>query len=186
MFFNKDKYKGLLMSEEETTGKEAWSQEKGLSDDIAEQYNLQILEFISDKNAHMADLMSRRKNGEEIMRPVGTFVTDWTVETLTQHVQPKTNHIMNDSNVGYLWVGKETRDNALWNPYVVWMHGLAEVITDQDRVDDFYERRKNKTGVGMIHHDDDTTLHYVIKTTPKYIRAEGWHGRNAIVIKDFS
>ncbi|MDG1990351.1 MAG: hypothetical protein P8J51_03670 [Dehalococcoidia bacterium] len=174
------------MSEEKTTGEEAWSQEKGLSDVVVAQYKSQILEFISNKNTHMAYLMSRRNNGEEIMRPVGTFVTDWTVETLTQDVQPKTNHIMNDANVGYLWVGKDTRDASLWNPYVVWMHGFAEIITDQDYVRNFYERRKAKTGVGVVHHDDGKTMHYVIKTIPKYIRAEGWHGRNAIVIKDFN
>jgi hypothetical protein len=65
------------------------------------------------------------------------------------------------------------------------MHGRAEVITDQDYVSEFYERRQRRTGVGVVHHDDGNTLHYVIKTTPKYVRAEGWHGRNAIVIKNF-
>ena len=167
------------------TGEEAWLHEKGVSDALVNQYKSKILDFISTKDSHMAYLMSRRNNGEEIMRPVGTFVSDWTVETLTQHVQPKTKHIMKDANVGYLWVGKDTRDEGIWNPHVVWMHGLAEVITDQEYVSGFYKRRKARTGIGVVHHDDGSTLHYVIKTTPKYVRAEGWHGRNAIVIKNF-
>ena len=57
--------------------------------------------------------------------------------------------------------------------------------TDQNYVSEFYKRRQRRTGIGVVHHDDGKTLHYVIKTIPKYVRAEGWHGRNAIVIKNF-
>ena len=49
-----------------------------------------------------AYLMTRRKDGREIMRPVSVFVDNWVCETITQDLQPKTTHVRNDAVVGYL------------------------------------------------------------------------------------
>ena len=87
-----------------------WDRERGLTDERAEAFRSEILDFISDSSQHMAYLMTRRKDGREIMRPVSTFVEDWIVGTMTQDVQPKTEHVRRDPVVGYLWVGRDGRD----------------------------------------------------------------------------
>jgi len=162
---------------------EHWNKEKGLSQEQSDSYKKEILGFISDKEQCMAYFMTRRKDGKEIMRPVSTIIKDWTVHTMTQDIQPKTLHVKNDPIVGYLWVGKETRDDHRWNPKVVWMQGLAELITDQIEIDNFYKMREEQWGIGRSHPSDD--ILFLIKTRPEYVRAEGWHGQNAIIYKKF-
>jgi len=86
-------------------------------------------------------------------------------------------------------VGHETRDEGIysypdkWNPKVVWMQGTVDLIKDQSEVDLFYKMREKKYGRGRAHPPDETL--YLMKTTPQYVRAEGWHDRHAIVYKDF-
>ena len=166
-----------------------WDKEKGISPDTAGQYKQTIHDFISDRTKCMAYFMSRRKDGREIMRPVSTIVDNWIVHTMTQDVQPKTKHVQNDPIVGYLWVGHETRDEGIysypdkWNPKVVWMQGTVNLIKDQTEVNLFYKMREKKYGRGRAHPPDETL--YLMKTTPQYVRAEGWHDRHAIVYKDF-
>ena len=164
-----------------------WDREKGLSSDQSEALRGTILEFISDPSQHMAYLMTRRKNGREIMRPVSTFMEGWTVQTMTQDLQPKTEHVRRDPIVGYLWVGHEAREDYpgnRWNPKVVWMQGRAELVTDQSEVEAFYGRREKATGSGRQHPVGETL--YLMRTTPEYVRAEGWAGMHGIVFKDFS
>jgi len=162
---------------------EHWAKEQGLSPEQALSYKNEIHAFITNKDICMAYLMTRRKDGREIMRPVSTIVDNWIIHTMTQDIQPKTTHIKNDPIVGYLWVGKETRDDHRWNPKVVWMQGTAELIKDQSQVDDFYAMREKKYGIGRSHSSEDTL--FLVKTSPAYVRAEGWHGQNAIIYKDF-
>ncbi len=163
-----------------------WDREKGVSRDEAEALREQIHDFISDRSQHMAYLMTRRRDGREVMRPVSTFVENWRVETMTQDVQPKTEHVRRDPVVGYLWVGHEDRVEdrfPRWNPPVVWMQGSAALVTDQDEVEAFYARRLAKAGRGRNHPPGDTL--YIIRTEPEYVRAEGWMGQRAIVYRDF-
>ena len=164
-----------------------WDREKGLTSEQTEALRGQIQDFISDPSQHMAYLMTRRKDGREIMRPVSTFVEGWTVHTMTQDLQPKTKHVQRDPIVGYLWVGHEAREEYpgnRWNPKVVWMQGQAEVVTDQSEVDAFYARREKATGTGRQHPEGETL--YLIRTAPEYVRAEGWAGMHAISFRDFS
>ncbi len=163
-----------------------WDRERGLTPEQAAAFRDDILDFISDPSQHMAYLMTRRKDGREIMRPVSSFVQNWVVETMTQDLQPKTKHVQRDPIVGYLWVGHEAREEYpgnRWNPKVVWMQGRAELITDQSVVDDFYARREKATGAGRMHPEGETL--YLIRTTPEYVRAEGWAGMHGIVYRDF-
>lgn len=163
-----------------------WDRERGLTSEQAAAFRSAILEFISDADQHMAYLMTRRRDGREIMRPVSTFVEDWVVSTMTQDLQPKTEHVRRDPIVGYLWVGREGREDYVgvnWNPKAVWMQGRAELLEDQSEVDAFYARREKATGSGRMHPAEETL--YVIRTTPEYVRAEGWAGMHGIVYRDF-
>ncbi len=168
-----------------TTTCALWDRERGLGTEDAENYRDAVHAFISDRSQCMAYLMTRRRDGRPIMRPVGTFLEGWCVSTMTQDIQPKTEHIRRDPVVGYLWVGKEGRPDwpQRWNPHVVWMQGRAELIEDQDKVAAFYERRAAAGGSPRGHPPEEEL--YVIRVTPEYVRAEGWHGSNAIVLRDF-
>ncbi len=163
-----------------------YDRERGISQEEAEALRETIHDFISDSSQHMAYLLTRRKDGREVMRPVSTFVENWRVGTMTQDLQPKTNHVRHDSIVGYLWVGHENRQEdrfPRWNPPVVWMQGRAELVTDPVEVDAFYKRRNTVIGRGRSHPPEETL--YLIRTEPEYVRAEGWIGQRAIVYKDF-
>ncbi len=163
-----------------------WDRERGLTAEQAEAFRDRIHEFIADRDRRMTYLMTRRRDGREIMRPVDAFVENWVVQTMTQDLQPKTQHVRRDPIVGYLWVGKEERAENVsgrWNPPVVWLQGRAELVTDQGEVDAFYARREAATGIGRMHPADETL--YLIRTTPEYVRAEGWAGMHGIVYRDF-
>jgi hypothetical protein len=163
-----------------------WDRERGLTTEQGEAFRAEILDFISNREERMTYLMTRRKDGREIMRPVDAFIENWVVHTMTQDLQPKTNHVRRDPIVGYLWVGRDSRPDPAggrWNPKIVWMQGRAELVTDQSEVDDFYARREKATGTGRMHPEGETL--YLIRTTPDYVRAEGWAGMHAIVYRDF-
>jgi hypothetical protein len=176
---------------DETHGIDAsstWATEQGVTTEQAESLRPEILEFLADSSRRMAYLMTRRRDGGEIMRPVATFVEDWTVGTLTQDVQPKTGHVRRDPVVGFLWVGRESRADgagatSAWNPPVVWMRGRAELIEDQRVVSAFVERRAAAIGHSRNHRAEDDL--FLIRVTPEYVRAEGWAGMHAIVYRDF-
>ena len=163
-----------------------WEREQGATEDQAEEFRDQVHSFISDREQSAAFLMTRRRDGREIMRPVGTSMDGWTVTTVTQDVQPKTSHVRRDPVVGYLWTGREHREDwpgPGFNPKVVWMQGRAELIEDQDRVAAFFDRRREVTGRGRTHAESDTL--YLIRVTPQYVRAEGWLGSHALVYRQF-
>jgi len=172
--------------EHQTEIRAPWDRERGITPEHAEGLRSAVLEFISDPDRHMAYLMTRRRDGREVMRPVATFVENWTVGTMTQDLQPKTEHVRRDPIVGYLWVGRESRPESpsgRWNPNVVWMQGRAELVEDQDEVNAFYARREKARGQGRGHPPEDTL--YLIRVHPEYVRAEGWAGQHAIVFRDF-
>ena len=72
---------------------EQWVKEQGLSPEKALEYKQEIHDFISNKELCMAYMMTRRKDGREIMRPVSTIIDNWVVHTMTQDIQPKPTHI---------------------------------------------------------------------------------------------
>ena len=69
---------------------EHWAKEQGLSPEKALEYKQEIHDFISNKDLCMGYMMTRRKDGREIMRPVSTILDNWLVHTMTQDIQPKT------------------------------------------------------------------------------------------------
>src|SRR5690606_16514579 len=133
---------------------EHWARERGVTPDEAQALRDAVLAFLSEPSQHMAYLMTRRKDGREIMRPASAVVEDWVVSTITQDIQPKTAHVQRDPTVGYLFVGKEGRPDwagRRWNPKVVWLQGVAELVTDQDEVQAFFEHRERTIGSGRSH-----------------------------------
>lgn len=167
---------------------EAYDREREVSPDAAEALRPEILDFIGDRDRSASYLMTRRRDGREIMRPVSTFVEDWVVGTVTQDLHLKTQHVRHDPVAGYLWVGREQRagspPDGAFAPQVVWMQGRAELVEDQDTLADFFRRRTEKLGRPFAHPGDDHTP-YLIRVTPEYVRAEGWAGQRAVIYRDF-
>ncbi len=163
-----------------------WDRYREVTPEQAAELKPEVLAFISDPTLHVSHLMTRRRDGRELMRPVATFVEDWVVGTITQDVQPKTSHVRNDPVVGYLWLGREDRLQSYgtnWNPRSVWMQGRAELVEDQAEVAAFYERRGEALGMPRTWPPEDVL--YLIRVIPEYVRAEGWAGAHAIVYRDF-
>ena len=68
----------------------------------------------------------------------------------------------------------------------VWIAGTCEISYDQDEIADFFVRREKATGQGDAHPHDDSYTRVLFKTTPQYLRAEGFaeHAR-PVVYKSF-
>jgi hypothetical protein len=158
-----------------------YDREKPVSDDVAESFRDEILDFISGFNRISSFLLTFRKDGSPIMRPVSTFVENWMVGTITQDLHVKTQHVRNDPRIGYLWVG-EGRNGMEWARKHVWLEGRSQLIEDPDDVEAFFQRRKAATGQGDVHVNDPNFKRLLIRTTPKYLRAEGFAGGVAPVI----
>ena len=133
-----------------------WDGEKAVDAESGEKLRDEIHAFISKYHSStLSFLMTTRKNGMPVMRPVSTFVEGWTIQTISQHHQVKVQHVRNNPTVGYLFIDAEGP------PYMplgytknVWVAGRAEVIDDQDEVADFFRRRDAATGQADAHPDD--------------------------------
>tara|TARA_B110000196_G_C21083318_1_gene633639 strand:+ start:762 stop:1271 length:510 start_codon:yes stop_codon:yes gene_type:complete len=167
---------------------EVWDKEKQIDSDDAEQFRSEILDFISKYHSStLSYLLTIRKNGQPVMRPVSTFVEDWSIYTISQHHQIKVQHVKNNPNVGYLFT-----DNGgpaympLGYTKNVWVSGLCTISNDQDEISDFFKRRESATGQGDAHPHDDSYTRILFKTKLNYLRAEGFaeHAR-PIVYKSF-
>ncbi|MDG1990137.1 MAG: pyridoxamine 5'-phosphate oxidase family protein [Dehalococcoidia bacterium] len=167
---------------------EVWDKEKQIDPNDAEQFRSEILDFISKYHSStLSYLLTIRKNGQPVMRPVSTFVEDWTIYTISQHHQIKVQHVKNNPNVGYLFT-----DNGgpaympLGYTKNVWVSGLCEISNNQDEISDFFKRRESVTGQGDAHPHDDSYTRILFKTKLNYLRAEGFaeHAR-PIVYKSF-
>jgi hypothetical protein len=168
-----------------------YDSEKEVSNEISEQLKNEIFLFIRNWKKSRAWLMTRRKDSREIMRPVGSFINqDWSVGTITQDLHLKTKHVQNDSITGYLWIEVDNpRYGRLDFPRNVWMQGQAEVLEDENSVNEFFSKRSMATGRGDAHPQDNTYKRMLINTRPQYLRAEGFfkdEPMRAVIIRDFT
>tara|TARA_Y100000817_G_C16743594_1_gene493632 strand:+ start:95 stop:670 length:576 start_codon:yes stop_codon:yes gene_type:complete len=168
-----------------------YDSEKEVAESISNDLKNEIFLFIRNWQKSRAWLMTRRKDSREIMRPVGSFIDkDWSVGTITQDLHLKTKHIANDAITGYLWVEVDRqRYGRMDFPRNIWMQGQAELIHDEEKVQDFFIQRSAATGRGDAHPADDTYKRILIKTRPQYLRAEGFYKdepMRAIIIRDFN
>lgn len=167
---------------------ETYDGERELPQEIADGLREEIRRFITQWNQIPSFMMTFRRDGRPIMRPVSTFVEGWTVGTITQDLHVKTQHLRNNPIVGYLWVDKKGRGRLDWAPRSVWMQGRAQLIDDPAEVEAFFERRKRAFGQGDAHPHDHGYRRILVRTTPEYLRAEGFYqdGMRPVIIRDFS
>lgn len=123
-----------------------------------------------------------RKDGRPSSRQVGSFITEWSVETATQPWHVKNLHIRRNPIVTYLWV--ELIPGEFRMARNVFLQGTCEIIEDQDILKDFDRRRYERTGRTNSSAGHDRWL---LRTTPVYLRAEGFTGpRRPVILTDFS
>ncbi|MFN8535709.1 MAG: pyridoxamine 5'-phosphate oxidase family protein [Dehalococcoidia bacterium] len=161
------------------------AREKEASPEDAERVRDEVRTFIQHHSPGTAKfLLTHRKDGRSLCRPVSAFTEGWTVGTISQLEHLKNQHIRRNPEVGYLWVEMNpTGDSWL---KTVWMNGVCEIVDDRDQIKDFYERRRAVTGFGDAHSDDDW-VRLLLRTTPTLVRAEGFLGRDTPALyRDFS
>ena len=166
------------------TTSQAYEAEREVSADEGERHREEIRAFISDWDRVATYLLTIRRDGRPLMRPVSAFVEGWTIQTVTQNVHLKTRQVRRNPVVAYLFSGLEARERGN-DPVSVYVQGLAELVEDAAEVEAFYERRSAATGRPRGH-PGDTYTPYVIRTTPQYLRAEGFTGRrHPVIYRDF-
>ncbi|MDA0256954.1 MAG: hypothetical protein O3C25_04335 [Chloroflexi bacterium] len=154
--------------------------ERAVSEEQAEGLRAEILAFMADGDNVAKYLLTYRRDGRARMRPVGAYMDGWHIQNLTQDVHLKTGHVRRDPRVGYLFSGMSGRDRGN-DPVSVFVEGVAELIEDQDVVMSFLRWRAGKQGLDPGYpHGDFVPL--LIRTTPLYLRAEGFSGRRHPVV----
>jgi len=168
---------------------ETYDSEREVPGADADALREEIRAFIANWSQNRAFLMTRRRDGREIMRPVGSFLEGWTANTITQDLHLKTAHVRRDPIVGYLWVEVDgERYGRLQFPRNVWMQGAAELVEDPGEVAAFFERRAAATGRADAHPADQSYRRILIRTRPQYVRAEGFYPgepMRAVILRDF-
>ncbi len=169
------------------SGAEVYEREREVSPELASGRVAAIQSFISDASARCAYLVTFRRDGRPVSRPVAAFVDGWRIHTITQAVHVKTSHVRHDPTVGYLFVGLEPYTTTSPAPHLknVWVEGRAELVEDRAEIDDFYEHRRQLTGRGDPHADDEGWKPLLIRVTPRYLRAEGFaEGLHPVVLRE--
>ncbi|ETX08825.1 MAG: hypothetical protein ETSY2_03080 [Candidatus Entotheonella gemina] len=163
---------------------EVWDREKRIDAEAGEKYRRAIHGFISQYHRDtLSFLMTTRKNGLPMMRPVSTFVEGWTIQTISQHHQVKLTHVRNHPIVGYLFTDAEGEPyNDLGYTKNVWIAGRCEIVEEPDEIQAFFQRRLAATGIGDAHPHDQSYRRVLMKTTPEYLRAEGFAEQQRPVI----
>ena len=162
----------------------AYEAEREVSAEEAERHREEVRAFISDWDRVAVYLMTLRRDGRPLMRPVSAFVEGWTIQTVTQDVHLKTKQVRRNPIVAYLFTGLEARERGN-DPVSVYVQGVARLVEDAAEVEAFYERRAAATGRPRGHPGDSYTPS-VIRTTPQYLRAEGFSGRrHPVIYRDF-
>ena len=155
---------------------EVWNREKRIDAETGEKYRQAIHDFISQYHKDtLSFLMTTRKNGLPMMRPVSVFVEGWMIQTISQHHHVKLVHIRNHPIVGYLFTEAEGEPyNDLGYTKNVWISGRCEIVEEPDEIQAFFQRRAAATGIGDAHPHDQSYRRVLMKTTPEYLRAEGF------------
>jgi general stress protein 26 len=166
---------------------ETYEREREVPAEQAEALRGEIHDFIAQYQKIPSFMMTYRKDGRPIMRPVSTFVEGWTIGTITQDLHPKTQHIRRNPVVGYLWVDTKPRNGIPFGPKNVWVQGRAELIEDPDEVQAFFQRRLAAHNHGDAHPTDPNFQRILVRVTPEYLRAEGFaEFSRPVIIRDFS
>lgn len=167
------------------TRKDVLEEEREASPDEAARIREEVLELMRRPSTEVAKYMiTMRKDGRPHGRPVGAFVEGWTVGTISQGEHLKNTHIRNNPQVAYLWTELHPEPDA--RTKTVWMQGTCEIIDDPEEVLDFFKRRVAAGGNPDGHPDEDWTR-LLLRTTPTFVRAEGFFGNNKpAVYRDFS
>jgi general stress protein 26 len=148
--------------------------------EVSESVRAAVKAWIQHHSPGTAKMMiTLRKDGRPSARPVSAFVEGWTVGTISQKEHLKNTHVRNNPQVGYLW----TELNPSGDQWLktVWLQGACEVVEDMDAILAFYKRREAVTGRGDTHANDDW-VRYLLRTTPTFIRAEGFLDRDTPAI----
>ncbi len=155
---------------------EVWDREKRVDAGAGELYRKAIHDFIAQYHqGTLSFLMTTRQNGLPMMRPVSTFVEGWTIQTISQHHHLKLTHVRNNPIVGYLFTDAAGEPyNALGYTKNVWISGRCEISEDPDAIHAFFQRRAAATRIGDAHPHDQSYRRVLMKTTPEYLRAEGF------------
>ncbi|MCY4640085.1 MAG: pyridoxamine 5'-phosphate oxidase family protein [Chloroflexi bacterium] len=159
-------------------GADVYERERELPAAAAAGHVEDIRRFISDASARCVYLVTFRRDGRPVSRPVAAFVDGWRIHTITQAVHVKTSHVRHHPTAGYLFVGLEPYRTTSPAPHLqnVWVEGHAELVEDRAAIDAFYERRRQATGRGDPHAGDTGWRPLLISVTPRYLRAEGFAG----------
>jgi hypothetical protein len=153
---------------------QTYDSEKEIAAAEALRWAPEVHAFIAAYQQTPCYFMTIRKNGRPVMRQVSAFVEGWTVGTITQDLHVKTSHVRSNPRVGYLWVDNTNARGLAWAPRNVWVEGNAELIEDPDEVGAFFARRVAAHNHGDAHPADDGYKRILIRTTPDYVRAEGF------------
>ena len=169
------------------SGAEVYEREREVSAETAAAHVDDIHRFIADASARCAYLVTFRRDGRPVSRPVAAFVDGWTIHTITQAVHVKTSHVRHHPTAGYLFVGLEPYQTTSPAPHLanVWVEGRAELVEDRAAIDAFYERRREVTGRGDPHAGDAGWRPLLISVAPRYLRAEGFaEGLHPVVLRE--
>jgi general stress protein 26 len=162
---------------------EQYDTEREVGREEGEAHREEIRQFMADRDGVAKYLVTLRKDGRPLARPVGAFLEGWTIYTVTEDIHPKTLQIRRNPVVAYIFSGMTGRERGN-DPVSVFVQGRAELIEDQAEVADLFRRREAATGTGRGHPSEDRL--FVIRTAPEYLRAEGFTGRRRPVIyRDF-
>ncbi len=165
---------------EETRTGQKYDSERAVSEEEAEGYRAEILAFMADWDDVAKYLLTYRRDGRARMRPIGAYMDGWHIQNLTQAAHLKTGHVRRDSRVAYLFSGMRGRERGN-DPVNVFVEGVAELIEDQDVVRSFLRWRAGKLGLDPDYPRGDF-VPLLIRTTPLYLRAEGFTGRRHPVV----
>ncbi|MCY4640359.1 MAG: pyridoxamine 5'-phosphate oxidase family protein [Chloroflexi bacterium] len=167
-----------------------WHGEIELPRERSEALRGEIHAFICGESGEVACFLTTlRRDGRPLTRPVNAMVTAWSVETVTQDIQYKTQHVRANAVVSYLWVSAESRPGfGVHAPRSVFLEGRARLVEDPASVDDFFARRVARGGrpEGSAHRGDPGYRRFLIRTRPVYLRAEGFAELSRpAVLRDF-
>lgn len=156
--------------------------ERRVAPENAEDARGEIQEFIGRRFPDITCYMiTLKKDGTPSIRQVSTFVEGWTVGTISQSTHIKNLHIRRNPNVTYLWT--ELKAGEFRSAKNVWLNGTCEIVEDQAEVQAFLERRAAAYGQPL---GESKYLRYLLRTTPTYLRAEGFTGpRRPVILTEF-
>ena len=89
--------------------------EREVSREEAEGRRDEIRNFMADRATVATYLITLRKDGRPLARPVGAFLEDWTIYTVTEDIHPKTLQIRRNPVVAYIFSGMTGRERGnIW------------------------------------------------------------------------